>query len=89
MLRQLFSPLWVIEWIALFCLAAALAVSCAPQPQEAKDTDYYNHTVSYVPTTDDLAQASEIWNEEEGELQSDLTPEVEVYLRQKVAEMQR
>lgn len=89
MLRQYFPPITIFGCVFIFLLCVALAVSCAPQPQEAKNTDYYNHTVSYVPTADDIAQAKAIWNEGEGELQSDLTPEVELYLRQKVAEMQQ
>ncbi|MBE2895743.1 hypothetical protein HPC38_02465 [Pasteurellaceae bacterium HPA106] len=87
MLRHLFSPLWIIEWLGVFCLGAALAVSCAPQPQEAKNTDYYDHTVNYHPTAEDIAAAKAQWRQDEGEFQPNLTPETERYLKQKVAEM--
>ncbi|MBV7389007.1 hypothetical protein KRX11_10240 [Pasteurellaceae bacterium TAE3-ERU1] len=86
---KVFEKINIFHTLFVVAVTTACCTQCTPQPQEAKDTDYYNHTVSYEPTADDMAQARAIWNKEEGELQSDLTPEVELYLRQKVADMQR
>ena len=83
---KVFEKVNVFHLLAIISITLACCTRCAPdiQPVERHSTP-----VEFRPSLDDIAMAKAQWRQEEGEFQPNLTPETELYLRQKMAEMQR